>query len=116
MIALRPYLLSGLSDGIQGSLGTLLEGFVLKDTGRSVPENGLGIQDNLGEDLIRLVTAVETQPAVRDTGLVGGIAGLGGGREAVGSDIVDGQVKLDVLLLGSVHQFLDNVGTILVEE
>lgn len=104
------------NDGIEGSLGTLGKGIELKDTGGTVPEDGLCASDDLGKDLVGLFTAVESQPAVRDSSLVGGIAGLGSRREAVGGDVVNGEVELDVLGLGSLDQLADNLGTVLVEE
>lgn len=66
------------NDGIESGLGALGEGIELEDTGGAVPEDGLCASDDLREDLVGLLTAVESQPAVRDAGLVGGIAGLGG--------------------------------------
>jgi len=106
----------GLDNGIHGSLSALGKGIKLKDTSGSVPENGLGTQDGLGEDLVRLFTAVKSQPSVGNAGLISGVASLGSGREAVGSDVVDGQVELDALGLGSVDQLLNNLGAVLVEE
>ena len=68
----------GSNDGIEGSLGALGKGIELKDTGGAVPKDGLCAGDGLSKDLVGLFTAVESQPAVGDTGLVGGITGLGG--------------------------------------
>lgn len=106
----------GSDDGIEGGLGALGKGVELKDTGGAVPEDGLCASNNLGKDLVGLLTAVESQPAVGDAGLVGGIASFGGCREAICGDVIDGEVELDVLGLGGLDQLANNLGTILVKE
>lgn len=106
----------GRDDSIKGGLGASGKGVILKDTGGAVPEDGLCASNDLGKDLVGLFAAIKSQPAVGDAGLVGGIAGLGGSREAVGGDVVDGEVELNILGLGGLDQLANDLGTILVKE
>lgn len=107
---------NGLDTGVKHSLGTLGEVVELKDTGGSVPEDGLGLANDLLELLDRLGTTVQTLPSVGDTLSVGCVANLGILGELVGGDVVDGEDKLDVVLLGLLNEAGDNLGSILVEE
>jgi len=113
---LGTYVLSCLNDGIQGSLGSVGKGFKLKDTSGSVPENRLGLQDGLSVDLVGLGAAVESHPTIRDTFRIINDLGGGVGCELVTSDIVDGEVELNILGLGLGNQILNDLSTVLVEE
>ena len=106
----------GLEGGVHGLLGAVGELLHLEDTGRTVPQDGLGLVDGSLVELDGLLAAVETHPAVGDAGLVGGGGGVGGGAEGVGGDVVDGQDELDVVLLGLLHEAGDLLGAGLVEE
>ncbi len=55
---------------------SLCEGWELEDPCRTVPQDGLGFQNGLCEDLVRFGSAVETLPVGGDTSLVGRLAGL----------------------------------------
>lgn len=105
------------SDGVvKSGLGAVGELLKLKDTGGTVPQNGLGLVDGLLEELDRLLTAVKTLPAVRDTLLVSGLASVGVLVELVGGDEVNGEDNLDVVLLGLLNKVLDGLAASLVEE
>jgi hypothetical protein len=59
--------LDGLDGSVEkggGSLGKVGE---LEDTGGTVPEDGLGLGNSLGEDLSGLGSSIETHPTVGDT-------------------------------------------------
>lgn len=111
--------LAVLSSGngvVKGSLGAVGELLELEDTGGAVPQNGLGLVNGLLEELDRLLTTVETLPAVGDTLLVGGLASVGVLVELVGGDEVNGEDDLDVVLLGLLDKVLDGLAASLVEE
>lgn len=106
----------GLDTGVKNGLGTLGEVVKLKDTGGSVPENGLGLANDLLELLNGLGTAVQTLPSVGDTLGIGGVANLGVLGELVGGDVVGGEDQLDVVLLGLLDETSNNLGSVLIEE
>jgi hypothetical protein len=109
-------LLDGVDNGVEGGLcaaGELLE---LKDTGGTVPKDGLGLGNGLLVELDGLLTAVKSLPAVGDTVLVGSVASVGVLVELVGGDVVDGEDELDVLLLGLLNEVTDGLGAGLIEE
>jgi hypothetical protein len=109
-------LLDSIDDGVKSGLcatGELLE---LKDTGGTVPEDGLGLGDGLLVELDGLLTTVKSLPAVGDTILVGGVASVGVLVKLVGGDVVDREDELDALLLGLLNEVTDGLGAGLVEE
>lgn len=108
--------LAALDSSIESGLGSLGELLKLKDTSRAVPQDGLGLGDGLLVQLDGLLAAVETHPAVGDTRLVSGGASVGILVELVGSDVVDGQDQLDVLVLGLLDQLGNGLGASLIEE
>lgn len=108
--------LDTVNDGIEGGLGAIGELLKLKDTGGAVPEDGLGLGNGLLEELGGLLTAVKTHPAIGDTLSIGGVADGGISGELVGSDVVDGEDNLDILLLGLLDELGNGLGASLVEE
>lgn len=108
--------LGSLDASVEGGLGALGELVELEDTGGAVPEDGLGLVDGLGEELDRLLAAVETHPAVGNAVLVRGVASVGVLVELVGNGEVDGEDELDVVLLGLLDKVRDNLGASLIEE
>lgn len=109
-------LLDSVNDGVESGLGAAGELLELKDTGGTVPEDGLGIGNGLLVELDGLLTAVKSLPAVGDTVLVSGVASVGILVELVGGDVVDGEDELDALLLGLLNEVTDGLGAGLVEE
>ncbi|KAI6777240.1 hypothetical protein HG530_001185 [Fusarium avenaceum] len=109
-------LLDSVDNSIESLLGALGELLELEDTGRTVPEDGLGLSDGLLVELDGLVAAVKSLPAVGDTVLVGGVASVGVLVELVGSDVVDGENELNALGLGLLNEAANSLGTGLVEE
>lgn len=105
-----------LDTSVKNGLGTLGEVVKLKDTGGSVPENGLGLANDLLKLLNGLGTAVQTLPSVGDTVRVGSVANLGVLGELVGGDVVGGEDQLDVVLLGLLDETGDNLGSVLVKQ
>lgn len=96
-----------------GAAGELLE---LEDTTRAVPQDGLGLVNGLLEELDRLLTTVETHPAIGDALLVGSLASVGVLVELVGGDEVSRKDNLDVVLLGLLNKVLDSLAASLVKE
>ena len=109
-------LLDSVDDGVEGGLCAVGELLELEDTGGTVPEDGLGLGDGLLVELDGLLAAVKSLPAVGDTVLVGGVAGVGVLVELVGGDVVDGEDELDALGLGLLNEAADGLGTGLIEE
>lgn len=109
-------LLAAIDDSVKGCLGALGEVRKLEDTSRAVPENSLGLVDSLLVELDGLVAAVEAHPALGNAVGIGGVANLGVLGELVGSDIVDGQDDLDVVLLRLGHEVRDGLGAGLIEQ
>lgn len=109
-------LLSSLNSGVKGGLGAVGELVELEDTSGAVPEDGLGLINGLLVELDRLLAAVETHPAVRNTIGIGGLASVGILVELIGGDVVDGENNLDVVLLGLFDQITDSLGAGLIEE
>jgi hypothetical protein len=70
-------LLARLHSRVKEGLGSTGESRELKDTGGTVPEDGLSLEDGGLEELAGLGSSVEAHPAVGDTRLVGGGRGLG---------------------------------------
>lgn len=108
--------LGGVDGSVECSLGAIGELLELEDTSWSVPEDGLGLVDGLLVKLDGLLAAVQSLPAIWDTGLVGGGAGVGVWAKLVGGDVVDWEHDLDVVLLGLLDQVGDGLGAGLVEE
>lgn len=81
-------LLLSFNSGIQERQGSLGKVGEFKDTGGSVPENGLGLENGVTEELVGLFTAVETHPVGLDTFLVGGGATFGIVGKVLGNDVV----------------------------
>lgn len=108
--------LSSLDGGVEKRVGALGELLKLEDTGGAVPEDGLGVGDGLGKDLVGLGSTVEAHPSVGDTVLVRDSLGLGVGGKLVTCNVVDGEDELDVLLLGLLHEVADNLGSVLIKE
>lgn len=101
---------------VESGLGAASELLELEDTTGAVPQNGLGLVNGLLEELDRLLTAVETHPAVGDALLVGSLASVGVLVELVGGDEVSRKDNLDVVLLGLLNKVLDSLAAGLVEE
>lgn len=108
--------LSSLDSSVEGLLSSVGEGLHLKDTGGTVPEDGLSLGNSLLVQLDRLGADVQTHEAVRNTLGVGGGANVGIGGELVGGHVVDGQDDLDVVLLGLLDDVADDLAAGLVEE
>ena len=108
--------LGGVDSGIEGLLGGVGEGLELEDTGGTVPEDGLGLRNGGLVELDGLGADIQTHVAVGDTGGISGSSDLGVGGELVGSDVVDGEDDLDVVLLGLLDDLADNLAAGLVEE
>lgn len=108
--------LAALDSGVKGGLGAASKLLKLKDTGRAVPQDGLGLTNGLLEQLNGLLTTVKAHPSIRDTILVSSEASVGVLVELVGSDEVDRQDNLDVLGLGLLDQLGNGLSTGLVEE
>lgn len=108
--------LSSSDSSVESLLGSVGERLQLEDTGGAVPQDGLSSGNGLLVQLDTLLANIETHVAVGDTVGVGGIAGLSVGGELVGRDVVDGEDDLDVVLLGLLGDFADDLATGLVEE
>ncbi len=74
-----------------------------EDTHRAVPDNGAGFLDGIGVELNRLLTDIDTHPALRE-GFGRNRLVVGIGRETIGNHVVDRQQELDALLFGLLHQ------------
>lgn len=77
--------LLGVDAGVQERLGAVGKVLELKYTGRSVPEDRLGLADGLGEQFARLGSAVKPHPAGGDALLVSGGTDLVGTQTSVSS-------------------------------
>lgn len=108
--------LAALDNGVKSGLGAASELLKLKDTGRAVPQNGLGLVNSLLVQLDGLITTVKAHPSIRDTILVSGEASVGVLVKLVGGDEVGRQDNLDVLGLGLLDQLGNGLGAGLVEE
>ena len=105
------------SDGtVECRLGALGELVKLEHTSRAVPEDGLRLVNGFLVQLDRLLSAVETHPAVGDAVLVLSIANIGILVKLVGGDVVDRQNNLDVVLLRLLNKVLDRLAASLVEQ
>lgn len=108
--------LSSLDSGIKGLLGTLSEGLELEDTRRAVPKDSLSLGDSLLVEFDTLRTNIQTHEAIGNTGGVSSRADGGVSGELVGSDIVDGEDDLNVVLLSLLDDLADDLATGLVKE
>ena len=105
-----------LETRVKHRLGATGEVVKLKHTSRAVPEDSLGLEDGLTEELARLLTSVKTHPAVRDTLGVGGLADSSVLVKLVSGDVVNREDELDVVLLGLGNKVGNLLGALLVEE
>ena len=127
--------LLGLDARIESRLAAVSERVKLEDTGGTVPEDRLGGEDRLAEELARLRSGVEAHPSDGNSLSVGSVADLRGGErgelgtggvereshggvlgELVARHVVDGEHELDVLGLGLRDELSDLCGAVLVEE
>lgn len=107
---------AGLDTGVENGLGTVGKGVKLENTGGTVPQDSLGLANDLLEGLDGLGAGIETLPSVGNTLGVGSVANLGVLGELVGGHVVSGEDQLDVVLLGLLDETLDNLGSLLIEE
>jgi len=98
------------ANGPAGKLGEL------KDTSRSIPQDGLALLDRFVESLDTLLSAIQAKPSIWDTVLIGGISGFSIFAEGGCCDVVEWQEDFDVVLLCFLHNFADVLGSGFVEE
>mmetsp|Transcript_19328 Transcript_19328/g.48276 ORF Transcript_19328/g.48276 Transcript_19328/m.48276 type:complete len:662 (+) Transcript_19328:390-2375(+) len=106
----------GLRHRLEHSLGALGEGVELEDAGRAVPDDGLGGEDLLAEELHRLRPAVHALPPVGDATLARGQLGRLVVLELLPAQPVAREDELAPLRLGLLHQLGHELRAVLVEE
>jgi hypothetical protein len=106
----------GLDDRVGHGLGAGFEFLELENACRAIPDDGSGLEDRFGEDLRRLGTAVEPEPAVGNPVHVVGTTGVGSRVELVGDDEVYRQQNLLALFPRFLHQTGHELGALFVEQ
>ena len=107
---------SSLDNIIDHSQRALGEGSHLKYTLGSIPEDGVGAGYNLRVSLNSLGTNVETHPAIIDASCNITDGGLSGFLELICNNVVQGQVDLDTLFFGLLHDLRYNLSSFLVKQ
>src|SRR5262249_29648483 len=79
----------------------------LKDTRRTIPQNGLSLTDGFFEEIDTLLSTIQAHPVVWDTLFVRCIRGASVIVESVRNDVVHWQNHLDIVLLCLLYKVLD---------
>ena len=103
-------------DGLGDRVRTLGEGGHLEDAHRAVPDDGDGVGDLLLEEVDGGWANVESHEVGREGTVAGEDLRLRVGGELVGEDVIDGQQKVDALLLRLGERGLGDVDLVGFDE